>query len=86
MVKRSQITYGQLDGTLRTLGFSCRLSESMPPARLYDHPDTGASITLSAFPLEDFAYEYHLIGVRIMLDHYGMPDPTKSGAGLQSAS
>ena len=36
-MKRTEVTYGQLDRALRSLGFSSRLVKGEPPARIYEH-------------------------------------------------
>jgi hypothetical protein len=45
-MNRTEITYGQLDKVLRSLGFSCRLVNKEPPARVYEHRATGASLII----------------------------------------
>src|SRR5262245_38104335 len=39
LMKRTDVTYGQLDRVLRSLGFSCRLLKEDPPARVYEHKE-----------------------------------------------
>jgi hypothetical protein len=41
-MNRTDVTYGQLDKVLRSLGFSCRVVQGDPPVRLYEHKATGA--------------------------------------------
>ncbi len=85
-MKRSNVTYGQLDKVLRSLGFSCRLiTDAPPPPRGYQHQETGAMILLPAFAESDKAYEYHLAAVRGELDNFGIADPTVFAAKLQRA-
>ena len=85
-MKRSEVTYGQLDKVLRSLGFSCRLiTEEPPPTRVYDHQQAGAMIMLPAFPDTDKVFEYHLVAVRTELDNFGIADPTLFAAKLQKA-
>jgi hypothetical protein len=84
-VTRSDVTYGQLDKVLRSLGFSCRLVEGKPPARHYEHKQTGAFITLPPFPEGDRVLEHHLVTVRVTLDGFGIADPTVFAAKLQKA-
>lgn len=40
-MKRTNVTYGQLDKALRLLGFTCRPLDGKPPARLYNTPPPG---------------------------------------------
>jgi hypothetical protein len=84
-MKRSKVTYGQLDKVLRSLGFSCRPSEKDPPGRIYEHKKTGAVILLPAFVESDRVFEYHLVAVRGELDNFGIANPTAFTAKLQKA-
>jgi hypothetical protein len=84
-VKRSEVTYGQLDQVLRALGFSCRPSRNDPPGRVYEHPPTGAMILLPAMVDRDKVFEHHLAAVRGELDHFGIADPTAFADQLQKA-
>ena len=85
MVARSKFTYGQLDGALRSLGFSCRLDNASPPANVYEHPTSGAVILLPAFPADDCVLDHHLAEVRIMLDGFGVVDAAVFEMKLQKA-
>src|SRR5437762_1488124 len=71
VMKRAEVTYGQLDKVLRLLGFSCRLVTQDPPARVYEHKQSEASIILPAFPESDGVLDYHLVAVRTTLDLNG---------------
>jgi hypothetical protein len=82
---QADVTYGQLDETLRSLGFSCRPAKHDPPGRVYEHKETGAMILLPAFPESDKVYEHHMVAVRMELDHFGIADPTAFAAKLQKA-
>jgi hypothetical protein len=82
---RTAVTYGQLDRALRSLGFSCRLANGEPPARVYDHKDSGASFFMPTFPETDFVLDYHLIGARTTLALFGIADPKSFDAQLQKA-
>jgi hypothetical protein len=84
-MKRTDVTYGQLDKVLRSLGFTCRLVQGDPSARVYTHQDSGASITMPPFPEEDRVLEYHLVTARVMLDQHGIADPTAFDAKLRRA-
>ena len=81
-MKRTNVTYGQLDRVLRSLAFSYRLLEDEPPARVYDHK-SGASIMLPTYPEKDKVLDYHLAMVQATLDNYGIADPTVFDAELQ---
>jgi hypothetical protein len=85
-MKRSKVTYAQLDKVLRSLGFSCQPSSNDPPGRIYEHKKTGAVILLPAFPESDRVFEYHLVAVRGELDNFGIANPTAFAARLQKAS
>jgi hypothetical protein len=84
-MKRTDVTYGQLDKVLRSLGFSCRLLKGDPPARRYEHKETGALISIPPFPEADFVLDYHLVGARTTLDLFGIADPKVFDAKLQKA-
>jgi hypothetical protein len=85
-MKRSKVTYGQLDRVLRSLGFSCRVvTDDPPPTRVYQHKETGAMIMLPALDDSEKAYEYHLAAVRGELENFGIADPTAFDAKLQRA-
>lgn len=81
----TDVTYGQLDKVLRSLGFSSRLVKGDPPARHYEHKETGAFITLPPLPENDRVMEHHLVAVRWTLDAFGIADPTAFAAQIQKA-
>ncbi len=82
-MKRTDVTYGQLDKVLRSLGFSCRLVKGKPPARHYEHKETGAFISVPPFPRRDRVMLHHLVTARVMLEEFGIADPTVFDAKLQ---
>jgi hypothetical protein len=85
-MKRTNVTYGQLDKVLRSLGFSCRLvTHDPPPARVYEHRESGASVMMPPYPMTDLVLEHHLVTARVMLDQYGIAEPTIFEAKLQKA-
>jgi hypothetical protein len=84
-MKRTEVTYGQLDSVLRSLGFSCWLSKKEPPARVYEHEATGALVTTPPLPLTDFVLEHHLLIARTTVDLFGIADPKVFDAKLQKA-
>jgi hypothetical protein len=84
-MKRTEVTYGQLDKVLHSLGFSCRLLEGDPPARVYEHKESGARVTTPPFPLTDLVLDYHLVAARTILDLFGVADPKAFDAQLQKA-
>ncbi len=85
VMKRSEVTYGQLDRALRALGFSCQPSANEPPGRIYQHPKTGAVIRLPAFSDGDKVYAYHMLTVQGELDNFGIADPKSFAAELKLA-
>jgi hypothetical protein len=84
-MKRTEVTYGQLDKVLRSLGFSCRLVKKDPPTRVYEHKESGALLMMPPFPMTDFVVDYHLAGARATLDVFGIADPKVFDAKLQKA-
>ena len=82
---RTNVTYGQLDRLLRSLGFSCRPTRQDPPGKIYEHQKTGAVIMLPSFPESDRVFEHHLVAARTELDHFGLASPTVFNTELQDA-
>ncbi len=82
-MKRTTVTYGQLDKVLRSLGFACRPTASDPPGRIYEHAQTGAVVLLPKFPDSDRVYEHHLITARAELEHFALAEPAVFAAKLQ---
>jgi hypothetical protein len=81
----TELTYGQLDKVLRSLDFSSRLVEGKPPARHYEHKETGAFITLPPLAESDRVMEHHLVTVQVTLDGFGIADPTAFAEQVQKA-
>jgi hypothetical protein len=79
---RTNVTYGQLDKTLRALGFT-RVEDGV--VRRYDHNKSGAAVLLPPFPEDDRVLDYHLASVRTTLDECGIADPTAFATKLQKA-
>jgi hypothetical protein len=82
---RTDVTYGQLDKVLRSLGFSCWLSKKGPPARVYEH-DSGALLTTPPLPMDEFVLENHLVAARTTLDLFGIAAPKVFDAKLQKTA
>lgn len=83
-MKRTDVTYGQLDKVLRSLGFSYRPAKHHPPGHVYEH-EVGALIMLPAFAESDRIFEHHLAAVRTEVDNFGLADPSVFAAKLQKA-
>jgi hypothetical protein len=56
------------------LGFSSRLAQASPPARHYEHEDSGAFITIPPLPENDRVMEHHFVTVKVTLDGFGIAD------------
>jgi hypothetical protein len=85
-VKRTNISYGQLDKVLRSLGFTCRLStDGPPPARLYQHKESGRELRCPPSPKATECLPYHLVAVRGSLENFGIAVPFELNAELQKA-
>lgn len=84
-MKRTEITYGQLERVLKALGFSCRLLTDDPPAKLYEHKGSGAYLTLPPFPESDYVLDHHLAAAKITLDNFGIADARIFETELQKA-
>jgi hypothetical protein len=61
------------------------LVEGPPPARRYEHKETGALVSVPPFPETDFVYIHHLVAARTVLDLFGVADPKLFDAKLQKA-
>lgn len=81
----TKVTYGQLDRVLRSVGFSSRLVKGLPPARHYEHKETGAFLTVPPLPNGDRVLAHHLVTAQVTLDEFGFTDPTAFTAKLQKA-
>lgn len=84
-MKRTDVTYGQLEKVLRALGFTSRPGNNDPPGRIYEHQQTGAIVALPAFPETDKVYEHHLAIARLELENFGIADPKTFEANLRKA-
>jgi hypothetical protein len=82
-VTRIDLTYGQLDKVLRSLGFSSCLVKGEPPARHYKHKETGAFITLPPLPENHRVMEHHFVTVQFTLDGFGIVDANALAAQIQ---
>lgn len=82
---RTDVTYGQMDEALRSLGFTSRKVKLRGVARVYEHEATGARFIFPNFPMTDGVLDYHLLGVRTSLDLYGIADPEEFTARLKKA-
>ena len=82
----SDVTYGRLDEVLRALGFSVRLADLDPRARVYKHAGTGALVVVPALPENEKVLPHHLLTARVTLDGFGIADPLTFDAQLHKAS
>lgn len=85
MPRQTNYTYAQLEKVLRGLGFTCRPGNNDPPGRIYEHPQTGATVMLPALPESDKVYEHHLAAARWEVDTFGIADAKTFDAKLQKA-
>jgi hypothetical protein len=83
---RPNVTYGQLDKVLRSLGFTSRVRKGDPPVRVYEHKETGASLMMPPLPEGDRVLAHHLIGARVMVEEYGIAAPKAFDAKLRKAA
>lgn len=84
-MRQTDITYGQLDRVLKSLGFSCRLLTDDPPAKLYEHKASGAYLTVPPFPDSDKVLDYHLAAAKLTVDNFGIANKQIFDAELQKA-
>ncbi len=78
----AEVTYGRLDRVLRSLGFSCRLLESAPKTRVYEH-SSGAILMLPPLSDDQVVFPHHLTGVLGTLDNYRIASPLVFAEELQ---
>lgn len=83
MIPRTDVTYGQIDVLLRSLGFSKTTIEKRGKGVQYSHKESGAIIALPWFPDEDYVFDYHLAAVRGTLHDFGVADPSVFDAKLK---
>lgn len=84
-MKRTDITYGQLDKALRSMGFSFCPTHNERPARFYLHEGTGAEVALPDFPDSERVYAHHLIVARTVTNLFGIAEPMEFDAKLERA-
>ena len=82
----SEMTYGQLDRWLRSLGFSCRTASLRTKALVYEHAPTGAMIILPERPTGNPVLPHHLAAVQATLKVHGIADPLDFTMEPQRAS
>ena len=83
-MKRSDVTFGQLDKALRSLGFKAQPTKRDPPGRAYTHK-AGAIIAIPSYRDNERVYEHHLIAARVELENFGLADASLFAAKLQKA-
>jgi hypothetical protein len=81
----TNVTYGQLDKVLRSLGFSCRPARHDPPGLVYEHKATGAIIMLPMVSESDPVAKHHLVAAQTEADNFGLANPSVFTAKLQRA-
>jgi hypothetical protein len=84
-MNNTDVTYGQLDKVLRSLGFSYHLVQGDPPARRYLHEETGALVSIPPFPMNDSALPQYMVAARTVVDLFGIADPTVFDAKVRKA-
>ena len=84
-MKRSEITYGQLNRAMSLLGVTHRRCADEPPTIVYEHPDRGPMFMLPAFPQRSRVFLHHLAEARTLLDQFGIAEPDVFDANLQTA-
>jgi hypothetical protein len=84
-MRRTEVTYGELDKVLRSLGFTCRLLKDRSPVLLYEH-ESGAEVVIPQFPESDFVLDYHLVAARTVADLFGIADPKTFDALFRKAA
>lgn len=83
--RRTNVTYRQLHQALRALGVTRRLTEEHPQQHVYEHTEFGLLTALAAYPETDRVLDYHLAGLRMLLDQFGIASPKVFDSELQKA-
>ena len=81
----NEVTYGAVDKVLQSLGFTCRVLRQEPPARWYEHRETGAIVTLPMLPENHRMLPQDLAAVQGTLRVYGIADPLDFAAKLKAS-
>jgi hypothetical protein len=81
----SKMTYGDLDKFLRSLGFAVRIAND-GKARVYEHEEAGARISLPKLPSNQKVSPRHLMVVHITLNSYGIEEPLEFAAIVPRAN
>ncbi|HTU89885.1 MAG TPA: hypothetical protein VMF69_07305 [Gemmataceae bacterium] len=84
-MRRTNVSYGQLDRVLRSLGFSCQVVTLTVPTRVYKHEQSGAVVMMPPYPETDKVLDYHLLGARTAVDGFGIADAAVFDAEIQKA-
>jgi hypothetical protein len=83
-MRKTNVTYGRLDGVLQSLGFSVRVEKGK--RRLYTHAETGAVMSLPDRKPSESAHATYLAAVRKVLADYDIADEVEFASQLQEAS
>ena len=81
-----ELTYAQMDKVLSALGFTVQVVTGKKKLRVYEHPETGAQLSLAFRPDEETVGPHHLAAIQGTLKVYGIPDPLDFAAHPQKAS
>ena len=69
----ARLTYARLDKLMRNAGFESLAVENR--GRRYQHPESGAGLTLPEMPGNDTVLPRHLLAIRAILDAFGHAEP-----------
>jgi hypothetical protein len=81
-----EVTYGQMDKVLSSLGFSMRVVTVENKLRVYEHEQTGARLWLAFRPDDETVLPHHMAAVQGTLKVHGIADPLDFAMALQKAS
>jgi len=82
----AEMTYAQLDKALASVGFTVGVVTTKKKLRVYEHPETGARLTLAFRPDDQTVLPHHLAAIQGTLKVYGIADPLNSAVEPQKAS
>ena len=83
-MRESDVSYGQLDELLRSLGFTVHVEAGK--YRLYTHAATGALMSLPERKWTEMVSTTHLSGTRTVLSNFGIADELEFSSKLQKSS
>ena len=83
-MRRANVSYGQLDVVLHSLGFNVQVEKGKH--RLYTHAETGAIVSLPGRKRTELVSATHFAAARHIVTEYDIADEIEFASQLQKAS